>query len=410
MKKWLTLTIGTLLMTTLGLLYAWSIFRAPLTELFPDWTKSQISGTFSISIIMFCIGGVVSGQLVKKIRNQFIVVFSALIMLTGLSILPHLLDTAEPARSLLYLYLCYGAVCGISIGMSYNIIISTVIRWFPGRIGTTSGILLMGYGLGGLILGGLVNSLIDRYTVFNTFSILAVVVFAILLIGSFFIVLPKDTGAAIAVSELSASEKEADDLINYTPRRMVKDPSFIAFFVWSFAVGTGGLIVINSAAPIATYYGVAAVLGLIVSVFNGFGRIVAGSIADRFGRRKATLVIDIMMFLAAVLLYAGALRHSTLLIFIGLPLMGACFGSVPALLASFVNNFYGPKHYSINLAVTTFSIIPSAIIGPILSSKLEEKFGDTYDTTFLLVILMAVITLISGFAIAHFAKKRGVEK
>ncbi len=76
-KKWLHLVVGIVLMLFLGLIYAWSIFRAPLGEIFTGWGASELSLTFTLSMIFFCLGGFFGGKLMAKIRPQFIVIIAA---------------------------------------------------------------------------------------------------------------------------------------------------------------------------------------------------------------------------------------------------------------------------------------------------------------------------------------------
>ncbi|MDR3364589.1 MAG: MFS transporter, partial [Clostridiales Family XIII bacterium] len=179
------LVIGTVMLLFLGLIYAWSIFRAPLAGIFPDWTATQISMTFTISIVCFCAGGFAAGKLSAKIRHRYIILLSAAFILIGFVAITLLLDGAAPGRSLAALYIFYGVFGGGGVGLSYNTLLGVVARWFPGRAGMASGILLLGFGVGGLALGSLVSVLSGSAGMNTTFLILGILLAAILFAGSF---------------------------------------------------------------------------------------------------------------------------------------------------------------------------------------------------------------------------------
>ncbi len=62
-NRWKYIVAGALMLLFLGLIYAWSIFKVPLNGVYPDWTVSQISLTFTISMICFCLFGFLGGKL-----------------------------------------------------------------------------------------------------------------------------------------------------------------------------------------------------------------------------------------------------------------------------------------------------------------------------------------------------------
>lgn len=166
-KRWLHLGTATLALLFLGLIYAWSIFRAPFSEMFPDWSVSQMSLTFTISMIFFCLGGFAGGLMSKKmsVRGRFII--SAVMLFIGFFAVS-MVDAAKPAFSLIMLYVFYGVFGGGGVGFAYNTVIGTLNKWFPDKVGLASGIMLMGFGLGGLVLGSIVNIMIgsiDRKSV-----------------------------------------------------------------------------------------------------------------------------------------------------------------------------------------------------------------------------------------------------
>lgn len=391
-KRWIFLAIATVMMLFLGLIYAWSIFKAPLRELFPAWTEANLSMNFTISMIMFCIGGFLTGQLVKKMRSQVVVIIAAALMAFGFFMISTL-DTANPSGSLVNLYIYYGLCSGLGVGMAYTAIIGTITKWFPEKPGLCSGIMLMGFGFGGLILGSAASAMIVDSGVAQTFVLLAIASGIVLFAGSFCIIKPK-------VQKRAGEETK---VFSFRSVEMIKTPQFWLFFGWTIAICSAGLLVINSAATIAAAFGVVAVIGLIVSVFNGIGRVLVGNIFDRTGRTKAMFFDTLMLAFGGVLLVVGALGSIAIPVIIGLCLIGIAYGGSPALSAAVVNRSFGPKYYVANLSIQNFAIIPAALIGPRISSSLLEISGGSYLSTFLSIIGFTAI----AFVLHLILKKKG---
>ena len=169
-NRWIILIMGMIILLFLGLIYGWSIFRAPLSEFFPDWNTSQMSMAFTVSMIFFCLGGFFSGQMLKKVSHKVLLAGAAVVLFIGFFGVS-MLDTGNSAKSLIMLYLMYGVLGGGGVGIGYNCVISTVNKWFPDKAGLASGVMMMGFGLGGIVLGGVVNVLIGSVGLFATFKI-----------------------------------------------------------------------------------------------------------------------------------------------------------------------------------------------------------------------------------------------
>lgn len=358
-KRWLYLGTGTLTLLFLGLIYAWSIFRTPIGEMFPDWSISQLSLTFTISMIFFCLGGFAGGVLSKKLSIRVRMIISAVMLLVGFFAVS-LMKAESPGSSLILLYIFYGVFGGGGVGFAYNGVIGTLNKWFPDKVGLASGIMLMGFGLGGLVLGSVVNSMIGSMGVLPVFRILGIVICVVCVLAAIIIKVP-DANETMELASLAApSAKAADasakaDVKNYTAGEMLRTSRFWFFTIWAILLNSAGLLVINSAANISVAFGGTAVLGMIVSLFNGAGRIVAGNNFDKFGRFTSTLVNNAFMLIAGVLLAVGGMTGAYIFILCGLVFVGLAYGGCPTITSAYINKAFGPANFPTNFSIANFS-------------------------------------------------------
>ncbi len=385
-NRWGLLLIGTFMLLFLGLIYAWSIFSTPFNKIYTDWTISNLSMTFTISMIFFCLSAFVAGNLSKMISARNILWIAAALLFIGFFGVSFL--KAEDTKSSLYLlYLLYGVFGGSGVGMGYNCIISTVNKNFPDKVGIASGIMLLGFGLGGIVLGSIVNGVIEKIGIFSTFRILGIIIAVILLCGSFFIKQP-------TVIPNNIKTKKTETGLQYTANEMIRQKTFWIFVIWTILLNAASLLVINSAASIALAFGMPAVLGLIVSLFNGIGRVIHGAFFDRHRERKSILLNNFFVILAGSFLLLGAIFHISVLIVIGLICSGLGYGGTPTLSSAVIRNRFGEENFAVNFSIANFSLIPAAMIGPLISSVFIEKSGGAYESTFFMIVILASIALV----------------
>jgi len=394
-KRWIYLAAGTLTLLFLGLIYAWSIFRTPFSELFPDWSISQLSLTFTISMIFFCLGGFAGGLLSKRLSIRVRMLISAVMLFVGFFAVS-LVRAEAPGSSLVMLYIFYGIFGGGGVGFAYNGVIGTLNKWFPDKVGLASGIMLMGFGLGGLVLGSVVNSMIGSMGLLAVFRILGIVIAVVCAMAAVIIKSPDaEEAAQLAVLAGAGSKQQASaDVRNYSAGEMLRTARFWFFTIWAILLNSAGLLVINSAANISVAFGGTAVLGMIVSLFNGAGRIVAGNNFDRFGRKVSTIVNNAFMLGAGVSLTLGGMTGKYIFILCGLVLVGLAYGGCPTITSAYINKAFGPANFPTNFSIANFSLIPAATIGPMISSALLESAGGSYDTNFYAIVGFAVAALV----------------
>jgi len=390
-NRWFYVAIGIVLFLFLGLLYAWSLFIAPLEKDF-GWTRAQTSLIFTISIIFFCLGGIAGGFITGRKSPGFTILISAILLLCGFA-------ASSQINSLIGIYITYGVISGFGIGLSYNAVISTVTRWFPEKPGVISGFLLMGFGLGAMLLGSTANTLIKAIGWRETFLVLGVAFGIVVFIGSRLLVLPPSD---YVFPKAVARAKGADIVgMEIDSSLMLKRPTFWKYLVWSVLSTAMGLALIGHAAPFAIDLNgkewVALVVGLF-SVCNGLGRVSLGAICDRIGLKKTMTIINTTYLTAIALLIAAAVSKNIPLLLVGFMVTGLSYGGVPTMNTVFANSFYGKKYFPQNLGLVNTSLIGAAILGPYVAGTLRTASGSYLSTLYAMAIL-AIIAFVVNFLI-----------
>ena len=379
--RWLYLMISTLILLFGGLIYGWSFFVRYFSAEYPTWKPSQLSMTFTISMTCFCIGGLISGKLVQRVSQRILLWVSAILILTGFIGVSGM-DPTDTSGSLIRLYVCYGVLAGLGVGACYNVVISVTGKWFPDKSGVAIGTMMMGFGSGALILSGIAEAIIGASDVFHAFLIIGIGCLIVLMSGSFILRNP-EVDVRTDPEKISGPDKNANEVLH--------SPSFWLFFLWAVIVNIAGFAIIGNAATIAVTAGAPALMGLIVSVCNGIGRIVIGSFYDRFERIRTMMLNMCLLLTSSILLIAGTITGSAGLVIIGLMVIGIEFGGCPIICSSFVRGQFGQKYYSTNFGLVNFSVIPAALIGPGAASLLYESSGGSYLGTYVIMVCCAVL-------------------
>lgn len=379
---------GTVMTLFLGVLYAWTMFRGEIAAVFPEFTAAQLSLNFSVTMICFCLGGFFGGKLSARYSQKLSVRVSAVMLLVGF-LGTSFMGKLEGQAALILMYVCYGAMSGFGVGIGYNACVSGIPSWFQEKLGLVSGILLMGFGFGSLLLGLLAEALSASIGVFNVFRVYAILIAVVLFAGSFFIQKPP------AVSSSSTDEKGT----GLTPTQMLRHPSFWLYFIWNTVMASSGQMVINSSSGIAVSFGAAAGFGLIISIFNGAGRPLTGVIMDKTGRSTGMLIMNLLLVLAGVLLLMASRISAAALGLAGMIIVGVCYGGGVTISAKVINNLYGAEHYPVNFSLSNFCSIPAAFIGPFISGLLQDRSGGGYGSTFVMLLALAVVALVIFFAL-----------
>lgn len=395
--RWLYLAAGVIALLFAGIIYGWSILKAPLAADF-GWTADQLALNFTLTMCFFCLGGMAGGVLAKRIGARL-----SLILAGVLSCLGFVLTARLDGGSVVMLYVSYGLLAGLGIGVAYNVIISTVNAWFPDKKGTCSGALMMGFGASALVVGNTVSALMEHPAVGwrAAFTGLGVVLGVILLAAGLLLRLPP-AGLELPKPERKAGAASEDfEARDYTPGEMVRRFTFWRAFVCIVFLAAVGNTVISFARDLSISVGAEAGLATtlvgVLSVCNGLGRIATGAIFDRLGRRKTMLLANVVAIAAAGVTLLSVLIGSVPLCVAGLCVTGFSYGSCPTISSAFVSAFYGSKHFPMNFSIMNFNLMGASLLAT-ASSMLLTSAG-SYVAPFALLLVLSAVALVLNFSV-----------
>ena len=363
-SRWALLVLGVILLLFLGLIYGWSIFRSPLQSEF-GWTDSQASLTFSISMMTFCLGGLVGG-IINKGKNGFRINLIAAAILLAIGFF-----AASNIQSLMGIYLSYGVCCGFGVGLGYNTAISTIVKWFPDKQGLISGITLMGFGFGSMILGTVAGAMIQSMGWRVTFRIFAVAFAIVMVVGA---LLLRNAGAEFVAYLSQGSSKAVTPAVEEVGAAvMLRRRNFWIYFVWAIILSAAGLAIINSSAPYAQLFvgenlTLAASIAGIVSIANGVGRVIFGGMFDKIGYRLTMLIDCVVFVVASLVLMASFATKSMPVLVIAFILIGLAYGGVTPTNSAFIAYFFGRENYAVNFPIVNLNLIFASFLGPMVGN------------------------------------------
>ena len=393
--RWAYLVIGVIAMLFAGIIYAWSILKAPLAEQF-GWGASQLTLNFTLTMCFFCIGALLGGFVSRKIGTKLPIIIAGI--LAGLGFV---LTSTLNGSSIVMLYITYGVMAGLGIGVAYNVLLSIINAWFPDKKGLCSGVTLMGFGASALVLGNLAASMFDSIGWNRTYVILGIALCVVLIIAA---LLLKKPGADVVFPQPKAAKaagKEAFEMRDYTSGEMLRRPSFWMAFIYLIFMSAVGSSVISFARDLALSVGATVALATtlvgVLSVCNGLGRIITGAVFDAMGRRFTMIAAPALTIVAAGVTLAAVSIHSLPLCIVGLCLTGMSYGSCPTLTSAFTMAFFGPKNYPTNMSFMNFNIMGGSFIATLSSTLLTNSGG--YVAPFAMLLALAVVAFVLNLLI-----------
>lgn len=387
--RWIYMAVGVIAMLFAGVLYAWSILKSPLAGEF-GWGASDLALNFTLAMTFFCIGGLLGAQISKRLGHRTALISAGVLSAAGFALTAVLNNV-----SVVMLYITYGVLAGLGIGIAYNVVIATVSAWFPDKKGLCSGCLMMGFGASALILGNLADVMFRSSLGWRTtYIILGVSILVVLSVAG--IILRKPSPDVVFPEAKGSKAQSNNDNQDFTSKKMLCRPSFwMAFICISFLAAVGSSV-ISFAKDLALSVNAPEALAVslvgILSVCNGVGRIITGAVFDIIGCRKTMICANILTICAAGVTLLAVSINALPLCIIGVCLTGMSYGACPTITAAFTSSFFGMKHFSNNMALMTFTVMVGSFVATASNKVLEATGG--YTATFIMLLALTFVALV----------------
>src|SRR5579885_2305343 len=412
-SRWLIPPAALCIHLCIGQAYAFSVFNLPLTKLIgiaqpapDDWKLTDLGWIFSIAIVFLGLSAAVFGRWVEEGGPRRAMFTAALCWAGGFLISAG----GVYLHALWIIYLGYGVLGGIGLGLGYISPVSTLIKWFPDRPGMATGMAIMGFGGGAFIASPLSVWLMARFStpshvgVAETFIVLGVVYFIFMMVGAALVRVPAP-GWKPAGWIPPARTPKLITTANVYVYRALKTPQFWLIW-WVLCLNvTAGIGVLGQASAMSqemfpgkvSAVAAAGFVGL-MSLFNMAGRFLWASASDLIGRKNTYFCF----FILGTVLYAlvpntgrlGSVGLFVLFFVIIISMYGGGFATLPAYLRDmFGTRYVGAIH---GLLLTAWSA--AGIFGPVLVNYVRAyeiargvPKADAYNLTMYVMAALLVV-------------------
>ena len=417
-NRWLIPPAALAVHLCIGQVYATSVYKTALVEHF-DTSLTAIGIIFSIAIVMLGLSAATFGTWVDRHGPRAAMFTAAVFWSTGF-----LVGALGIATERLWLlYLGYGVIGGIGLGIGYISPVSTLIKWFPDRPGLATGMAIMGFGGGALVASPLSHQLMDLYdpeydgtagtvpsgtAVALLFLTLGLVYLVYMLFGAFIVRVPPKGWKPEGFDPSTVKKKALVTTESVSARNAIKTPQFWLLWTVLFCNVTAGIGILEQAAPmiqdffrtpqglLVTATAAAGFVGLL-SLFNMGGRFVWSTTSDFIGRKPIYMVylgVGMVLYVALATIGSTATWLFVLLAAIIISFYGGGFATIPAYLRDLFGTYQvGAIHGRLLTAWSAAGIAGPLIVNGVLDARGtpgEMVAADYRPALFIMVGLLAV--------------------
>jgi len=386
-NRWWIAVAGFCMQMALGSGYAWSVFRIPLVKEF-GWSISQVSFTFSITWLFLGFSGVVGGLWLNRSGPRVVGMVAGLLWGGGVFL------ASFSAYKLWWLYLTYGVMGGIGLGMGFVVPVAVLVKWFPDRRGLITGIAVGGFGAGALVSAPVAGRLMQSAGALPTLMYLGIGYAVVAISSGFFMQNPPQGWAPAGWAPSAAQISQRCDR-DYSLREALRTWQWWAICALLSINTIAGISVVSQAAPIFQELGkvsavTAATFVGIISLGNGLGRVFWAWISDVTSRKAAFFA---MYLIQAVIFWNFHGISSPMILLAASFIILMCYGGAYGITPAFAADYFGPRHVGPIFGLMLLPWAFPAAFGPLLFAYLRQSTGGYNQALYLIagVLTLAMI-------------------
>lgn len=397
--RWIYVVLGIVVNFCLGAVYAYSVFKKPLEEMFKI-SATQGGLPYMIFLAMFALFTFIAGKFIDKLGPRKVMVIGGALVGIGWML-------TYFAQNIWMVIATYGIIGGAGVGVVYGGPVSVATRWFPDKKGLAVGLSLAGFGGSAMATAPIASALIGKVGPLGTFGIMGIAFFFITIILALPMKFPP-AGYKPAGWNPPAAAPGAAGAANITAGGMLKTGSFYGLWICYILGATAGLMAIGISASVGREVigldkAMAATLVMVFAVFNGIGRPIFGALTDKITPKWAAVLSFVLIFVASAMMLAAG-QGSVGLYAVAFCIFWLCLGGWLAIGPASTASFFGLDGYAQKYGVVFSAYGLGAIIGGIISGSAKDAFG-SYTIAFYPTAGMAILGCIIAILLLKPPKK-----